>query len=360
MKRASNNVIRRYSRLNQYKEDIKTLYLSGKSSIFLSKKYKCTPTSILRILRLGGVIIKKFKDYDKIPDKIRAEIVRLYLEEDISVREVARIVGSNQGSVKMVLTQNKIVIKERTPRKFFFNEDYFSIINSTSKAYFLGLLMADGSNSGKSLVISLQEEDRYILEKLAKEIGYLGNLRKVIPKKSTHKVQYRLSLTSIKLAKSIAKLGVDRNKTYHACFPNIPEEFHSHFIRGVFDGDGCITFSNFNNQPVFSITGYIDLLDSIKHILIKKCNLHNNKTMILKNYSDGIVTIRWGGNYQISKIRKWLYEDCEDLFLIRKKNKMDTVKTIITDKCKKCNKKHWGLGFCYEHYKEYKRFTNDE
>ena len=49
------------------------------------------------------------------------------------------------------------------------NEDYFDVIDSEDKAYFLGLLFADGCNircGGKHIVrIRLQEKDKYILDR---------------------------------------------------------------------------------------------------------------------------------------------------------------------------------------------------
>ena len=58
-------------------------------------------------------------------------------------------------------------------RKFkTINENYFDEINSEEKAYFLGLLYADGCNHNldkkKKISISLQEEDKFILEQFSR------------------------------------------------------------------------------------------------------------------------------------------------------------------------------------------------
>ena len=55
-------------------------------------------------------------------------------------------------------------------RRYNLDEEYFDNINSQNKAYILGFLYADGSNNPKkhTVSISLQEEDRYILEWMRK------------------------------------------------------------------------------------------------------------------------------------------------------------------------------------------------
>lgn len=53
--------------------------------------------------------------------------------------------------------------------KHYYDENYFNVVDTKEKAYFLGLLYADGCNVNHpttgELSITLQEEDSYILEK---------------------------------------------------------------------------------------------------------------------------------------------------------------------------------------------------
>lgn len=60
------------------------------------------------------------------------------------------------------------------------NVNYFSEINSDKKAYFLGFFIADGcvtinkkQRCNGRFSFNIQEEDGYILEELAKELGDL-------------------------------------------------------------------------------------------------------------------------------------------------------------------------------------------
>ena len=44
------------------------------------------------------------------------------------------------------------------------------------------------------------------------------------------------------------------NKTYTQKYPQIPNEYVYDFIRGVFDGDGCVYISNKSYNQYFSIS----------------------------------------------------------------------------------------------------------
>ena len=122
-------------------------------------------------------------------------------------------------------------------RKYYFDENYFENIDTEDKAYFLGLLMADGyvATSERFVTIALKESDVEILNKFKKAIKSEAPLSN--KKNCTQKV---LTLCSKKLVNDLKNLGMTRNKTFTLKFPNIQEEYIRHFIRGYFDGDGYI------------------------------------------------------------------------------------------------------------------------
>lgn len=88
-------------------------------------------------------------------------------------------------------------------KKYTFNKNYFEKIDSEDKAYFLGLLYADGCNSTSatqnhaSIVLNLQEGDKEILEKFMK---YINSNKPLLyrPKQENHNPQYRFVINSKK------------------------------------------------------------------------------------------------------------------------------------------------------------------
>jgi len=133
--------------------------------------------------------------------------------------------------------------------KFKVDHEYFEKIDSEYKAYILGLIYADGSvlqppgNRQMKLTVGLQEEDGYILDKLANEAGGRQVSISHIP---SHKIKNwkrtaKIDISSNKLCQSLIDLGCSMNKSrLGMTFPKLEENLIPHFIRGFMDGDGSI------------------------------------------------------------------------------------------------------------------------
>src|SRR6478609_4633408 len=84
-------------------------------------------------------------------------ICDLYINHNKSMQEIADIYSRSEFFISKILDKNNV--KRRKITRSTFNLNYFDKIDSKDKAYFLGLLMADGCNYTKGFTISLQEED---------------------------------------------------------------------------------------------------------------------------------------------------------------------------------------------------------
>ena len=175
------------------------------------------------------------------------------------------------------------------------NENYFETIDTREKAYFLGLLTADGcihksipKKRHKRISLILKEEDKYIINALAEAIEFNGNIRiNTIRKGKYAGHKYACILfTSDKMAADLAKYGVVNNKSIikHS-YPNIPNEFDYDYIRGYFDGNGSAFISNEKHwrngtiTPVihFRFFGQPEFLATIKDKLNLKGTLTKSK-----------------------------------------------------------------------------------
>ena len=128
------------------------------------------------------------------------------------------------------------------------NENYFENIDTEQKAYFLGFIFADGNiqlrqvNTNKyRLRIGLRNKysEIALLNTFKNELMYEGDIR-IETKKNGYEVCI-LDINSKKLITDLIKHGVNGNKTRIIKFPTtVPRCLIRHFIRGFFDGDGCI------------------------------------------------------------------------------------------------------------------------
>ncbi len=130
--------------------------------------------------------------------------------------------------------------------KYKVNEDFFKKW-SQEMAYTLGYIYADGSLEyaprlrGRYLRVSSVEKRN--IEKIKE---WMDSEHTIITKKPTSKngkTGYLLRIGSHKIYNDLTKLGLYPNKSLTVKFPSIPKESLCHFVRGYFDGDGCVRLS---------------------------------------------------------------------------------------------------------------------
>jgi hypothetical protein len=126
-------------------------------------------------------------------------------------------------------------------RQYNINDDFFKKW-SNNMAYILGFWWADGNIhiSNGSYRFSIAQKDRYILESILEEMNCNPKPIRIIGKSKNH--CYNFSIYSKAIVTDIMSLGGTENKSLTTKFPLIPPQYLSDFIRGYFDGDGCIYF----------------------------------------------------------------------------------------------------------------------
>ena len=144
-------------------------------------------------------------------------------------------------------SQNIEVIK--TPHKKKIYEDIFEEINTEEKAYWLGFLYADGYvTHDNRWGVELGYEDYNHLQNLLNAFGYNGDLK---TRERNGVVSCSFTINNKQMTSSLISNGVVPNKTYCLKFPNVDivsQTLLSHFIRGFFDGDGCVYLTR-NKRP---------------------------------------------------------------------------------------------------------------
>jgi len=211
------------------------------------------------------------------------------------------------------------------------NEHYFDVIDTEEKAYFLGLLYADGCNHNldkkKKISISLQAEDKPILELFSQAILGGMHLNFIKRRAATHQDQYALNIHSSIISNKLAELGCTARKSLTLKFPEwlIDLELQRHFIRGYFDGDGTVGSYKRKDRKdgidyFAEIVSTLDFCTSISNIINK--NAEVNVLLRLSDPKHNSITNKLyiRGNLQIVKFLDWLYRDAK-VYLPRKYNK---------------------------------------
>ena len=240
--------------------------------------------------------------------------------------------------IYLVLHDNNILMRNDREQalKYSCNDNFFNIIDTEEKAYWLGFLYADGyinnkrKHSNYKVGIAISEKDREHLEKFKKAIQYTGNIKIYSPSLGENsyngtKNYCRILITSPTMAEDLIKKGCFVDKTNSLYYPDetiLPKELECHFIRGLIDGDGSLIITNLFKENVhkefeFSFTGTKSMCQGILRFLGKEnlalCKRHKNRDN--DNYSLSI-----GGNKQVLKIVSSLYENAS-VYLDRKYEK---------------------------------------
>lgn len=123
------------------------------------------------------------------------------------------------------------------------NHEFFSQWNP-DMAYVLGFFAADGSmlhNTRGACFIEFTITDLALLRDIRRT---LESNHKITMRTRTErtKPQYRLQIGSKKLFDDLRKIGFTQAKSKTMLLPPIPSLYFADFVRGYFDGDGCVYF----------------------------------------------------------------------------------------------------------------------
>ena len=208
------------------------------------------------------------------------------------------------------LSQSEISkIQSNNARKYHINQDYFKSW-SHNMAYVLGLWFADGCiYGGKMFDITLHNKDKYILKKVAEELSYEGQLYDYVDRQAA-----RINFSCVVIYNDIINLGGKENKSLDMDFPNIPKEYLSDFIRGYFDGDGCVMRLKGGRINSVFTSGSKKFVDNLHQILKEEAGVEGG------SYDPSCVSLKFGKKDSI-KIGNYMYKNDPELFLLRKQQK---------------------------------------
>ncbi|PAD72451.1 hypothetical protein [Paenibacillus campinasensis] len=187
-----------------------------------------------------------------------------------------------------------------------FNTSYFSNLDSES-TYWLGFIQADGcvqldprKPTTKTLRIEVHADDAPHLDLFRQAVGANSHELKPGRKNTVY-----LSLTSRELCDDLISLGVKPRKSFTGSFPTeIPKEFLSHYLRGVFDGDGCITIRK-SGRPRALIVGSKGFCNWSYDILASEAGITGGGVYPIST----IMSVEYTGWKQVGQFKDFIYKE---------------------------------------------------
>jgi len=318
------------------KQDIINRYNEGQSPSQIAKIYGIYNNSVNRIIKKSGIEANRITHPTE--EQIN-EMVSQYMA-GVSSEIIADKLGFNSSTVCRNLKRKGVVLRPPTQnkRKYAIKEDFFENIDSEEKAYFLGFIYADGNLSKKNhnITITLQESDRDILEKFY-QIIYEKPKKLLIEQRTLGSGEVRNYLTASvycqKMHQDLIKQGSPPAKTFIIRFPNnqiVPTDLIWHFVRGYFDGDGCISIAN-PSHPVVDFSSNIEFITDLIPFL-QQFNLKCNKMSINKENNKSAY-VQLTGNQNIINLYNLLYNNA-NIYMNRKYMTFNKLFSFINDKKK--------------------------
>ncbi|MFH1402529.1 MAG: LAGLIDADG family homing endonuclease [Patescibacteria group bacterium] len=209
--------------------------------------------------------------------------------------------------------------------KYKVNEEFFDKWNE-EMAYILGYIYADGSIEDASYLrgkyIRVTSTDKITIKNIKRLLKSEHTIVKK-PAFENNKEAFLLRIGSHKLYSSLTKLGVYPNKSLTVDFPKkIPSKYLKDFIRGYFDGDGCVHIEKTTNNKNKVILKRIRIIFSCgsKKFLKGLSDALSSKTKIINNIHKN------GNSFQLKYstkdtiiLFKFMYKNVKDKIFLKRK-----------------------------------------
>jgi transposase len=256
----------------------------NRSATEISKLLNISTATICSYLKSQGITVINKQNIPVIDKELGNTIINLYITENFSISKISKNLGISITTIcKYLRKQNIEIINYQNRSKF--NENIFDKIDSEEKAYWLGFIFADGyiSNTRNTFEIGLSIKDLSHLEKFNDFMEHESYNIKISKDNKGHQ-KCRWSVVNKHLWNTLNNYGCTPRKSTVLKFPikYIPEKLKKDFIRGYFDGDGCITYDKKAIKPIATVLGTEEFLSVVKNILKDNdivCNIVIDKRM---------------------------------------------------------------------------------
>lgn len=250
------------------------------------------------------------------------KILEMY-NQGINPIQIAEALGCTHSNIGHRLKKAGIAFKRdyslvRHSRngRYAVDESYFETIDTEGKAYFLGLMYSDGSVMERGFYLKLKDED--VIQQFKEELHAEAPIRRI----ETPWDAYIIQIYSQKLCLHLINQGCVPNKTRVIQVPSLRSDLYRHFIRGFFDGDGCLQLNDKIYHCSFDLTSAsLQFLEQLRPIITAKAKTNGS---IQKENNYNVWHLRYGG-HQVVQIMDWLYENSH-FYMKRKYDKYQILK----------------------------------
>ena len=167
-------------------------------------------------------------------------LCELYPDLNNDRQDIAKVLGRTWCACQHKILELGIKDTRERNNPCQIRRDYFKLIDSDEKAYWLGFIAADGcvyiGGRQHTLSLQLQRRDRHWLERFRTIIAPAVTITD-----NAGTMSSSLSMGSQELVHDLISLGITPRKSNTLEWPKVPEPFVIPFLCGYFDGDGSLS-----------------------------------------------------------------------------------------------------------------------
>jgi transposase-like protein len=240
----------------------------------------------------------------------------------------ARTIALDHHKISWELVERNGQLREVTLKKTRLNEQFFRQW-SPEMAWVLGVIYTDGclfpmSHNSNVNKIAIAQKEPELLEKtkLLMDCDARLTFRK---RRQYGKIVagelYQLAIANNDMYADLTQIGLTPRKSLTLAFPNVPNQYVHHFLRGCWDGDGSVGFSEtkhyFRAEYVSGSKGFIDgMVDQFVQNGFNKPNVYVNRRSKNPAY-----VIRFTGA-ELTKLVEYLYKDAHAWMYLARKHEL--------------------------------------
>lgn len=247
-----------------------------------------------------------------------------YLKNN-NIKKHEKVLATINGEQYIISQKNS-----RGARRYSVDEAFFDNIDTEEKAYWLGFFLADASVSEKTNTISigLSIRDYDHLHRLKKSLDITYPIREFVS--SNGYDSCIISFRSKNIKEKLISYNVIPNKKKYGKLPflSLNNNLIKHYIRGFFDGDGCVSEAirkeNGNKRYIIEVASCQEMLIFIKDFLAK----NNIKVSDIKKHMT-TYDIKTSNNFEIIKFFNLIYKDA-NIYLPRKYERLENISRIYS------------------------------
>lgn len=288
-------------------EEVIELYKQGYSMEKIAKMFDVSRTRIRTALKINNVDIRQRKPYSK---EKKIETV------DYTPYTLTKRKTNYTNSLNKYSNSNQI-----------FTDELFFENWSHELAYFLGWMASDGNIAEERNVFRITSTDIEHLKNLFSlfSYGWTVSIKKWKEKEHAHYLPAgTISIAREDIVKKLMDYGIKPNKSLTMEMPYIPSEYMRDFVRGVFEGDGCITYKNNLSPKIVFATGSEKFAYGLGKAIEKQTGLAVHVYVDKK----GTWTLNYDSITSVKILFKYMYEGVPSELIL--KRKYDTFIKLFT------------------------------